>query len=213
MEPSRYDAWYHTPKGSWISDRETALMLRLLQPSSGKSLLDVGSGTGHFTRRFADVGLRVTGLEPDPGMLDFSRCKHPDFSFVRGDARKLPFGDGRFDFVAAVTSLCFVSNPETALKEMWRVARSGVLVGLLNRKSLLYRRRAGKGGYIDARWDSLSTVKTWGALLDPPVGIWRWGTAVFLSDGTTSARILESCLPSCLPWGGFLAAFWGKNMS
>jgi SAM-dependent methyltransferase len=112
-------------------------------------------------------------------MLHFARYKHPDLRFVRGDVNALPFPDGSFDFVAAVTCLCCVSSPEAALLEMWRVARHGMLIGLLNRKSLLYRRKAGKGGYRGVRWDDPSAVRKWGMLLDPSAKLERWGTAVF----------------------------------
>jgi len=185
-------------------------MLRLLKPGSGMSLLDVGSGTGHFTRRFSEAGLRVIGLETDPGMLGFARYKHPDLPFLRADARALPFQDASVDFAAAVTSLCCIPSPEAALQELWRVARCGVLLGLLNRNSLLCRRKAGKGGYRGVRWDSLSALRQWGARLDPAPSFERWGTAVFLPDATAFARLLERCLPGHCPWGGFLAVFWGR---
>ena len=117
MDPSRYDAWYRTRKGAWISERETRLLLRLLRLCPGMSLLDVGSGTGHFTRRFADYGLRVTGLDPDPEMLRFARRNHRDLPFTQGHAQNLPFPEQSFVFVAVVTSLCFIPEPESVLQE------------------------------------------------------------------------------------------------
>lgn len=208
MEPARYDAWYSTPKGAWIGDLETELLLALLRSGPGMSLLDAGSGTGYFTRRFTETGLRVTGLEPDPKMLDYARHKYPDISFVRGDVTALPFREQSFDFVAAVTSLCFVSKPELALNQMWRTARHGIVVGLLNRTSLLYRRKTGRGGYSGARWDTLATAREWGARLDPPPVSMRWGTAVFLPGVSATARTVERLLPRRLPWGAFLALCW-----
>jgi SAM-dependent methyltransferase len=208
MDPAKYDAWYRTRKGAWISERETRLLLRLLRPSPEMSLLDVGSGTGHFTRRFADSGLRVAGLDPNPEMLHFARRVHSDIPFVRGDVTALPFREQSFDFVAAVTSLCFVTKPHFALQEMWRTARRGIIVGLLNRRSLLYLRKAGKGGYAGARWDTPADAREWGSRLDPPPRTMRWGTAVFLPHGTATARTLERMLPRHLPWGAFLAVCW-----
>jgi len=69
MDAAAYDAWYETARGRWIGDTEYRLLHRVLAPSPGDSLLDVGCGSGHFTRRFARGGLRVTGLDPDAGML------------------------------------------------------------------------------------------------------------------------------------------------
>jgi SAM-dependent methyltransferase len=208
MDPAKYDAWYRTRRGGWIGERETRLLLRLLLPSPGMSLLDAGSGTGYFTRRFTETGLRVTGLEPDPKMLDYARHKHPDIPFVRGDLTTLPFRGQSFDFVAAVTSLCFVTKPHFALQEMWRTASRGIVVGLLNRKSALYRRKAGKDGYAGARWDTLATALEWGARLDPPPVSVHWATAVFLPGGSIMARTIERVFPRRLPWGAFQAVCW-----
>ena len=73
MNPREYEAWYQTTRGSWIADREFDLMMRLLKPPAGATLLDIGCGTGHFSRRFTAAGLHVTGLDPDPAMLDYAR--------------------------------------------------------------------------------------------------------------------------------------------
>ncbi len=211
MDPISYDSWYYSPKGSWISQRETKLMLNLLRPVSGSSILDVGAGTGHFTGCFAERGFRVLGLEPDLDMLDFARNKYSDICFVRGEAENLPFGDLSFDYAAAVTSLCFVSQPEPALREMWRISKRGILLGLLNRSSLLYLRKAGSGGYKGARWDSISQVRKWMHLLDPYPAKIRWGTAVFSPGGSAAARTLEHMIPQRLPFGSFLAFYCEKN--
>ena len=65
-DPTAYEAWYHTARGTWIGAVEFRLMMHLLQPASGATLLDVGSGTGYFSRCFAAAGLRVIGIDPDP---------------------------------------------------------------------------------------------------------------------------------------------------
>ena len=210
MDPADYEAWYHTPRGAWIARREMALMTRLLRPRPGETLLDVGAGTGHFTRRFTDAGVDATGLEPDPGMLAYARSRHPDLAFIQGEAGELPFAEGSFDWVVAVTSLCFVAEPEAALAAMWRVARRGVLVGLLNRRSLLHRRKAGRGSYAGARWDTPTDAADWARRLDPAPVRMRWGTAVFFPGGGRAARLAEPLLPRKLPWGAFLAVQWAK---
>jgi ubiquinone/menaquinone biosynthesis C-methylase UbiE len=53
MNPEDYDGWYDTPRGRWIGNTEVAWLNELLASRTGESLLDVGYGTGWFTRRFA----------------------------------------------------------------------------------------------------------------------------------------------------------------
>lgn len=213
LDPAAYEAWYHTPRGRWIAGREAGLMLRLLRPQSGASLLDAGCGTGHFSRRFARAGLRVAGVDPDPAMLVYARAHSAglDLDYVRADARALPFPDASFDYTAAVTSLCFVPDPVRALQELWRVSRRGLVLGLLNRRSLLWRHKQGRGGYGGARWDDWREVRQWLAALKPPPASQRHRTAIFLPGGGVPSRLAELSLPGVLPWGGFLAVLLRWN--
>ncbi|WP_275098121.1 class I SAM-dependent methyltransferase [Sedimenticola hydrogenitrophicus] len=205
-DPAAYEAWYHTPRGRWIGDREFTLLGDLLNPVVGASLLDVGCGTGHFSRRFAGLGLEVSGLDPDSLALAYAAGEDGDITYLRGDGRALPFADNQFDYSSAVTSLCFVDDPVVALREMWRVTRHAVVLGLLNRHSLLYREKQGRGAYRGARWDSAKAIREeWIPRLTPsPVAV-SMGSAIFLPRGDRFARIAETWLPRQIPWGGFLA--------
>lgn len=204
MDPAEYEAWYHTPRGAWIGEVEFGLMHRMLRPRAGTTLLDVGSGTGYFSRRFAAAGLAVTGLDPDPAVIHYAHGLGGGVRYVRGVATALPMGDASHDYVVAITSLCFVVDPERALQEMWRVARHAVFLGLLNRHSLLYRQKHGRGAYRGARWDTAREVRAWvGALNPAPHPVAR--SAVFLPAGNWIARATERLLPGLLPCGGFLA--------
>ncbi len=204
-----YESWYHTPRGAWIATQEAELMRRLLAPAAGDTLLDVGCGGGHFSRRFADYGLRVTGLDPDAAMVDFARRQGGAIDYLIGTGQTLPFADAAFDYVTAVTSLCFIADPEAALREMWRVSGKAVCLGLLNRHSLLYRRKAGRGAYSGARWDTVAQVRQWARHMSPPPRL-RIRSAVFAPSGGALARGVERLLPARLPWGGFLAVCLDK---
>ena len=203
MNPIEYEAWYETARGNWIAGREFDLMMRQLAPPAGGTLLDVGCGTGHFSRRFAAAGLRVTGLDPDSAMLEYARGLG-GVNYLRGTATALPLSDGAYDFVTAVTSLCFIAKTPDALQEMWRVARRAVLLGLLNRRSLLYRRKRDRGGYRGARWDTPAEARRWALALEPTPQI-TMCSAIFLPGGGAFARAAECVLPGVLPWGAFLA--------
>jgi SAM-dependent methyltransferase len=204
MEPADYEGWYHTRRGHWISDREFGLMLQTMDPAVDARLLDVGCGTGHFSRRFAAFGLQVAGLDSDIDRLEYARCQDQSVDYIAGDALQLPFADQSFDYASAITSLCFVDQPIGALSEMWRVVSSGVALGLLNRNSLLYLHKHGRGGYRGARWDTIPSVRQWWRQLNPaPRVIVR--SAVVLDRGDVIARLTEHLVPRALPIGGFIA--------
>lgn len=209
MNPSEYEAWYETARGNWIAGREFDLMMQMLAPLPSATLLDIGCGTGHFSRRFAAAGLRVAGLDPDPAMLEYARRLGGGADYLRGTATALPLHDGAYDCVTAVTSLCFITDAPEALREMWRVARRAVLLGLLNRRSLLYRQKHGRGAYRGARWDTPAEARHWARQLEPAPRV-TIRSAVFLPGGGAFARAAEAVLPGVLPWGAFLAILLRK---
>ncbi|MDT8405102.1 class I SAM-dependent methyltransferase [Sulfuriflexus sp.] len=187
-------------------------MMKLLRPPVGSTLLDVGCGSGHFSRRFRQAGLTVTGLDPEAEMLAYARRQSAGIDYIEAVAESLPFADHHFDYCSAVTSLCFVSDQVTALQEMWRVSKHGIILGLLNRHSLLYRQKAGHGAYAGARWDARRDVINWLATAGITPASIRFNSAIFFPTGGPLARVMESLLPGGLPWGGFLAVYLDKRM-
>ncbi len=132
-----YEAWYEQGFGRRAVRQEEALLHQQLQQFTGAtSLLEVGCGTGHFTRWFAQQGLHVIGLDVSPAMLEQARL-HNGARYLQGDAQALPFENQQFELVALITTLEFVTDPVQVLREAMRVARQGLLLGVLNRQSLV----------------------------------------------------------------------------
>ncbi len=213
MTPADYDAWYDTPRGRWIGETEFRLLHRLLAPQPGETILDVGCGTGWFTRRFAQSnGWNVTGLDRDAERLAYARTRGRNERYQEGDACALPFADASIDRVVSVAALCFIDDWRQALHEMVRVSRRRVVVGLLNRHSLLRwqkGREGGMGGYRGAYWHSSGEMRA--ALTVLPLANIQVSTALFLPAASLLARVSERCLPNSLPWGGFLAVAADKR--
>lgn len=207
--PAVYDAWYRSARGSWIGQQEFSTLLKLFTPKEGQSLLDVGCGTGYFSQRFQKLGLQVTGLDPDVAMINFAKAKESQIEYVKGDALTLPFADNSYDYCSAITSLCFVSEPEQALAEMWRVSRKAVIVGLLNRNSLLYYMKRNSKGYQGARWDKIKNVKQWVNNLIPAATL-NFSSAIWLPSGGKFSRVIENIAPEHYPYAGFLAVVLEK---
>lgn len=147
----------------------------------------------------------LTGLDPNAAWLDYARSRSTgSITWLEGDARRLPFPDGHFDRVVSIAALCFIDDEHTPLAEIVRVSRRRFAVGWLNRASLLYRQKAGRGAYVGARWHTAAEVRS--LFDDLPVRHLTIRSAVFLPGGGRLARTVEPLLPSGLPCGALLVA-------
>jgi SAM-dependent methyltransferase len=207
MTPEQYDAWYETPRGRWIGETECRLLEALLAPAPGESLLDIGCGTGYFTRHFAQRSLSVTGVDIDPAMIEFARAHAAAGErYTAGDAGALPFPDRSFDLCVSVTALCFVADERRAVAELLRVTRRRFAIGLLNRRSLLCfdkGRGGGRGAYHGAHWHTRGEIA---ALFEglPATGL-TFRSAILIPWGWRIAAAVDSIAGSRSSWGGFLA--------
>jgi SAM-dependent methyltransferase len=209
VDPADYDRWYQTPRGRWIGERETELVRGGLAPRPGESLLDVGCGTGYFTRALAErVDGPVSGVDVDPDRVAYARAREEEtgrITYAVADALALPYATASFDMVMSVAALCFVDDEAAAVREIVRVARRRFAIGLLNRHSLLWLwegRDGGRGGYRGARWHTVSEARS--LLHGLSVRDIRVRTAVHLPGGGQAARLVERVWPSRLPTGAFI---------
>lgn len=187
-----YEDWYDTV-GRRADRLEKALLAKMLRRfPEARSVLEVGCGTGHFTRWLAGRGLEAFGVDLSPAMLAEAarlgtrRC-------AQGDARKLPFATGSFDLVLLITTLEFAGDPVVVLREALRVARRGLLLGVLNRASRLGRRLRRERKPL-----RLFTTKE----LTRSVELALAGRPARVSCRTTLWPLWPRDLP--LPWGGLI---------
>ena len=162
FSPNEYESWYKTSKGRFVDVLEKRVIRELCGIRRGEKVLEIGCGTGHFSAYFKELGAEVVGLDTSPEMLrvakDLRGEKKIDFS--RGDAYQLPFADNSFDLVAMITTLEFISSPRKALEEASRVSKGGIFLGILNKNSLLARKRkrSGKKVWQGAQFYSLKEI-------------------------------------------------------
>jgi demethylmenaquinone methyltransferase/2-methoxy-6-polyprenyl-1,4-benzoquinol methylase len=105
--------------------------LAAIQP--GQRALDVCCGTGDIALALARAGAEVTGLDFSRAMLDIAENRRPKNTqsaaanpkFIQGDAQQLPFPDNSFDAVTVGYGLRNLANWETGVTEMFRVAKPG----------------------------------------------------------------------------------------
>ncbi|MEW6673647.1 MAG: class I SAM-dependent methyltransferase [Thermodesulfobacteriota bacterium] len=132
-----YEQWLKSPSNRMFVDFEKKLLLDLLKPIPGKTVLDIGCGTGASLKPLIDAGLRTTGIDPSPYMLDLaSKNLGKRAELHRGIAEDLPFDDNSFNYASLITTLEFVENPKRALEEACRVAKDKIYIGVLNRYAI-----------------------------------------------------------------------------
>ena len=116
---------------------EHAMAIDMLDLLGGERVLDVGCGTGAFTRRFGEAvgseGLAV-GLDASATMLERAVASpHGDnVAYALGDACALPFGTGTFDAICCFAALYLIQDPLRAIDEIVRVLVPGGRLALLS---------------------------------------------------------------------------------
>lgn len=104
-------------------------IIEALGPPAGRSLLDIGGGTGNFAAPLASAGFRIALLDPTSGMLRRADTKLSDsIGFALADAHHLPFRDAAFDCALSVNVLGHLADWRASLKEARRVIRDGPFV-------------------------------------------------------------------------------------
>lgn len=156
-----------------IWPQENALLPRYAL-GAGARVLDVGCGTGEFTRRVADWGpqLEVLGVDILASSVEYARAKHaalaPRLRFETDDAFHLARPDGHFDLVTCRHVLQAVPEPQRVLAELVRVARPG--------------------GWVHVLSEDYSMLHMMSGPLDPD-RLWREGPVAFTRRTGTDARL------------------------
>lgn len=211
-----YDRWYESPVNAFI-DRLEIQLLRECLPSAGEGqrALDVGSGTGHLFPALSEAGYAIVGLDISTGMLMRARTKFGSVhSLVRGDARRIPFGNESFDVVCSYATLHLIGDAQAALDEMHRCLRPGgmLIIGALNGLSYLgIKRRIGasrtfRGVRFFNVWGLRRSLAAYGrphiktCAFAPP---WAWLLPLFGRIETAGRRLLW-------PFGQFIVGWVRK---
>ncbi len=113
---------YPPEVASWL--RDTLGLCR------GQTVVDLGAGTGKFTRRLVETGARVVAVEPVAAMRDKLHSALPEVEAVEGTADALPLADASVDVLVCAQSFHWFAHA-AALTEIRRVLRPGGRLGLI----------------------------------------------------------------------------------
>ena len=92
----------------------------------GMTVLELGCGTGSFTRELARSGADVVAIDVSPELLEIAKanCSAPNVQYQIQNAYELSYPDAVFDSVVG-SSVLHHLEIETALREIYRVLKPG----------------------------------------------------------------------------------------
>ncbi len=209
-DTKEYENWLNSPNRRFAAELESRLMMDMLKPMPGETLLDIGCGTGASLQPFLEFGLQVTGIDPSPYMLDIAIANIMNrVDFYRGFAEDLPFDDNSFNYATLITSLEFVEAPLQALEEACRVAKDKVFIGVLNRYAIKGFQRRVKGLFVPTIFNRAQFFSVWEIkqmlteLLNKAPMSWRTVCQLPVTGNGFLSRMEQSTLVQRCPFGTF----------
>jgi trans-aconitate methyltransferase len=97
-------------------------VLELLAPQPGEAILDLGCGDGVLTKRIADVGADVLGVDASASMLEAARALGLSVEIMDGQA--LPYA-ARFDAVFSNAALHWMPDQQAVAQGVFRALKPG----------------------------------------------------------------------------------------
>jgi ubiquinone/menaquinone biosynthesis C-methylase UbiE len=141
MQPKPHSADQFGPQRDFWWNRDFLdLMATRWRLREAASLADIGCGQGHWSRLlfpYMRAPARLTGVDREPKWVveaaqnlrrAFPEVAPDVFTFVEGDAAKIPLPENAFDVVTCQTVLMHLPRPMAALREMLRILRPGGLL-------------------------------------------------------------------------------------
>jgi ubiquinone/menaquinone biosynthesis C-methylase UbiE len=206
-----YEQWAIKNRNQKAAELENRLMLDMLKPIRGESILDIGCGTGASLKPFLEMGLQVTAIDPSPYMLDIAFNNFGNrIELYRGYAEDLPFDDNSFNHASIVTTLEFVDDPRKAIEEACRVTKDRIFIGVLNRYAIKGVERRLKGIFSHTIYNRARFYSVWELkhimreLLGTHVPIsWRTVVQFPVTSGKVIGGLENSKIIQRFPFGAF----------
>jgi SAM-dependent methyltransferase len=114
------------PIGRLIAESQERVIASFLTPVKGRSILDVGTGTGRAAIALARRGAAVTGVDASNEMLLVARRRAEeagvDITFAHADVHQLPYAERSFDALVCLRVLMHTPDWRGSLAELCRVS-------------------------------------------------------------------------------------------
>jgi SAM-dependent methyltransferase len=114
---------WESPAGKLRWARRVKMLSSHLKP--GMTVLELGCGTGTFTRELARSGADIVAIDVSPELLEIARanCSEPNVQYQIQNAHALNYSQGVFDSVVGSSVLHHLEIKE-ALRDVYRVLKA-----------------------------------------------------------------------------------------
>jgi trans-aconitate methyltransferase len=116
-----WDAAKYAGNGRFVAVMAQSLVDEL-RPLPHERILDLACGDGFLTRRIAESGATVVGVDSSPEMIAAAQKQGVDARYANGEA--LPF-DQEFDAVFSNAALHWMNDQDAVLKGVYRALKAG----------------------------------------------------------------------------------------
>ena len=146
--------------GQLILDRRYRIATRCRSERKIGAMLDIGCGNGAQTRLFVPDADQVVGFDLMPIQDTEGYNKFDKFSFVQGNAEKLPFNDSVYNTITSFEVLEHVPDDTAVLREMFRVLKPGglLIISVPNRWWFFESHGANVPGFNWIPWNRIPFV-------------------------------------------------------
>ncbi|HEX8197482.1 MAG TPA: class I SAM-dependent methyltransferase [Pyrinomonadaceae bacterium] len=96
-------------------------------PEQCRHILEIGCGTGEFSRLLAQRAERVLAIDLSPQMIRLAKARsksYPNIDFIEGDAMTYQLQDNRFDCIATLTTIHHLPT-ESILRKIRKALKPG----------------------------------------------------------------------------------------
>lgn len=128
LENNAGEVWnWESPAGKLRWKRRVKMLCNDL--NSGISVLELGCGTGYFTKELVKTKANIIAIDISPELLESAKKNvgEGNIQYVLGNACSMPFEDSVFDVILG-SSVLHHLDIDSALKEVFRVLKKNGII-------------------------------------------------------------------------------------
>lgn len=187
-----YEAMYQT----FIDyEAEYVFYSELIEKYGKKSVLEIGSGTGHLAPYFMNNGFEYTGLDYSKDMIDLATSKTPNAKFIQGDMRDFQLEKPLESIIITARTISYLLENSDINKTFSSIydnlQPNGILCfDFIDANEFIPFIHGGKTVIHEANFENIDYYRKsfWASVFDYGMGF-QWYSTYYQKEGTTWLEI------------------------